>query len=209
MALFRKSEKTNASSAAARPSRSSSGWKDIHAYLEENPEQRVLDFGATSSSNINYLTGMGHSVYMAHAVQDAADPAWIRPVEEGPPQFDAEAFAAEAYGFSGRAFNVVLLWDTANYLPPSAVEPLFRRLHDVLLPGGRLLAFFHGASNGPQAAYGRYQISPTEQLSLLDGGNFAFQQVYQTRQIEKFLSGYASTRFFLGRDNIREVIAVR
>jgi hypothetical protein len=35
------------------------------------------------------------------------------------------------------------------------------------------------------------------------------RQVYQTRQIEKLLEKFSSTRFFLGKDNMREVIAVR
>jgi hypothetical protein len=40
-------------------------------------------------------------------------------------------------------------------------------------------------------------------------GEFPIQEIYQTRQVEKFLDGYSSVRFFLGRDNVREVIAVR
>jgi hypothetical protein len=35
------------------------------------------------------------------------------------------------------------------------------------------------------------------------------RQVYQTRQIEKLLEGFGSTRFYLGKDNVREVTAVR
>jgi hypothetical protein len=52
-------------------------------------------------------------------------------------------------------------------------------------------------------------LTDSEQLLLLASGTFPFQRMYQTRQIEKFLVGYASVRFFLGKDNIREVIAIR
>jgi len=44
---------------------------------------------------------------------------------------------------------------------------------------------------------------------VLDSGNFPVLQVYQTRQMERFLEGYSSVRFFLGKDNVREVIGVR
>ena len=49
----------------------------------------------------------------------------------------------------------------------------------------------------------------SDDLLVLDGGNFPVRQVYQTRQVERFLEGFSNVRFFLGKDNVREVIAVR
>lgn len=190
--------------------RNSSSWRDILAYLKENASLRVLDFGATSSHNINYLTGMGHSVYMANVAQDAASPEWRRALEEGAAaQFDVAGFVEANLNFSGRDFDVVLVWDTADYLPPELVPVLFEKLHEVLRPEGRLLAFFHGAVPGLQVPFARYQLTDSDKLLALGSGNLPFQQAYQSRQIEKFLHRYARTKFFLGKDNIREVIAVR
>jgi SAM-dependent methyltransferase len=171
----------------------------------------VLDFGLTSPSNINYLTSLGHSVYMANIVQDATRPEWLKPseTEGGEPDFDVERFIAANLDFSGRDFDVILLWDTANYLPSQMVPALFARLRDVLRPEGRLLAFFHGRLEGPETAFSRYQLSDSDDLTVLDGGNFPVRQVYQTRQVERFLEGFSNVRFFLGKDNVREVIAVR
>lgn len=210
MSLFRRDDKSGTPKMIDRPPRNSSGWRDILKYLKETESLRVLDFGATSSHNINYLTSMGHSVYMANIVADATRPEWRKPLEEGAaPQFDVQGFVAENLNFSGRDFDVVLLWDTADYLPPELVPALFEKLHEVLRPSGRLLAFFHGAMPSPQTPFARYQLTDTDQLLLLSSGTFPVQQTYQTRQIEKFLKGYASNRFFLGKDNIREVIAIR
>ena len=209
MGFFRKDDKSG-SGGGERAPRSSSGWRDILTYLKETESQRVLDFGATSSHNINYLTGMGHSVYMANIVQEAARPEWRKPVEgSGDLQFDVNGFVESNLGFSGREFDIVLLWDTADYLPPELVPALFTKLHDVLRPNGRLLAFFHGATTGADTAFSRYQLTDSPQLLLLGSGDFPVQRVYQNRQVEKFLDGYASSRFFLGKDNIREVIAMR
>src|ERR1700761_4757259 len=130
--------------------RNSSGWRDILKHLKENESLRVLDFGATSSHNINYLTGMGHSVYMANVVQEAARPEWVKvPQDGGPAKFDVEGFVEANLNFSGRDFDVVLVWDTADYLPQELVPALFERLHEVLRPSGRLLAFFHGSAPNP------------------------------------------------------------
>lgn len=210
MSLFRRDDKSSAQKMGDRPPRHSSGWRDILKFLKENESLRVLDFGATSSHNINYLTSMGHSVYMANVVADAARPDWMKtPDEGGPPVFDVAGFVESQLNFSGRDFDVVLVWDTADYLPPEVVPALFQKLHEVLRPSGRLLAFFHGAKPDASLPFARYQLTDTEQLLLLASGTFPVQQTYQTRQIEKFLAGYASFRFFLGKDNVREVIAIR
>jgi len=193
-------------------SRHSRGWADLLEHLKSSENLRVLDFGATSPANINYLTSLGHSVYMAHIVQDAAKPEWLRPVEGGTPgatEFDVDRFEAANLDFSGRDFNVVLLWDTANYLPPGMVPVLFKRMREVLQPDGRLLAFFHGRKEGPETTFSRFQLTDSNNLLVQKSGEFPIQEVYQTRQVERFLDGYSSVRFFLGRDNVREVIAVR
>jgi SAM-dependent methyltransferase len=125
------------------------------------------------------------------------------------PEFDIDGFIAANLDFSGRDFDVVLLWDTANYLPPEMVPPLFARLRKVLRPDGMLLAFFHSRLEGPETIFSRFQLADTDTLLAFDSGTFPVRKIYQTRQVEKFFEGFSSTRFFLGKDNVREVIAVR
>jgi SAM-dependent methyltransferase len=214
--MFSKNKRDSGSQSAVtdRPARHSRGWNDVRSHLQKSESLRVLDFGATSPSNINYLTSLGHSVYMANIVQDASRPEWLKPVDpEAAPEvtgdFDVERFIAANLDFSGRDFDVILLWDTANYLPPQMVPALFERLRDVLRPEGRLLAFFHGRLEGPETAFSRYQLSDSDDLLVLDSGALPVRAVYQTRQVERFLEGFSNIRFFLGKDNVREVIAVR
>lgn len=213
MALFRKdSSGSNRNRPPERSSRHSRGWVGLHTHLQANESLRVLDFGATSPANINYLTSIGHSVYMANIVEDANRPEWLKPAEGdsgGATEFDIERFVAENLDFSGREFDVILLWDTADYLPKTLVPALFQRLKEVLRPSGRILAFFHGRETGPGTSFCRYQLTTTENLELIESGPFPVQQVYHTRQIEKFFEGYSNTHFYLGKDNVREVIAVR
>jgi SAM-dependent methyltransferase len=193
-------------------SRHSRGWAEILAYLKSSDSLRVLDFGTTSPANINFLTSLGHSVYMANVVQEANKPEWQLPATEDAPAtelYDVEGFIRANLDFSGRDFDVILLWDTANYLPGPMVPALFTRLREVLRPQGRMLALFHGRAEGPETAFSRYQLSDSEQLQVLSAGDYPVRQIYQTRQIEKLLEGFGSTRFFLGKDNVREVTAVR
>jgi SAM-dependent methyltransferase len=214
LGMFKKDKGSGESGPVERSERPSRGWGDILAHLKASEGLRVLDFGATSPANINFLTALGHSVYMANIVQDAAKPEWRKPLEPGAKagvvaEFDAERFAAGNFDFSQREFDIVLLWDTANYLPANLVPVLFERLSLVLRPEGRLLAFFHGKTDAPGSTFSRYQLTDENHLVVLSSGNFPVQAIYQTRQIEKFLQSYSSVRFFLGKDNVREVTAIR
>jgi hypothetical protein len=211
---FLKKDRGSSAHPSERPPRHSRGWIEVRTYLEKTPSLRVLDFGTTSPANINYLTSRGHSVYMANIVQDATRPEWVKPVEspdskDAVTEFDIEGFIAANLDFSGRDFDVILLWDTANYLPPEMVPALFARLRAVLRPEGMLLAFFHSRLEGPETAFSRFQLADTDTLIAHDSGTFPVRKIYQNRQVEKFFEGFSSTRFFLGKDNVREVIAVR
>jgi hypothetical protein len=62
---------------------------------------------------------------------------------------------------------------------------------------------------GPETTFSRYQLTDTDQLHVNSAGDYKVRQVYQPRQLEKLLEKFGSTRFFLGKDNVREVIAVR
>jgi len=209
---FLKKGRGSSAHASERPPRHSRGWIEVRNYLDKTPSLRVLDFGTTSPANINYLTSRGHSVYMANIVQDATKPEWVKAPADAPdadPVFDIDGFIAANLDFSGRDFDVILLWDTASFLPPEFVPALFERLRTVLRPDGMILAFFHGRLEGPETAFARYQLTDADELIALESGSFPVRKVFNPRQVEKFLEGYSSTRFFLGKDNVREVIAVR
>lgn len=195
-----------------RPSR---GWAEVLKFMRSEPARslRVLDFGATSPTNINLLTSLGHSVYMANVVGEAAKPEWIRAPEPGArpntaPEYDAGRFAAANLDFSGRDFDVILLWDTVDYLPPPLVPALFERLRAVIRPEGRLLGFFHGKADGPNTGYARYQLTDSDQLRLVGNEALPIKQISQNRQIERYLEGFNTVRFFQGIDNVREVLAI-
>ena len=200
---------------AERVARHSSGWREMMKHLQQNESLRVLDIGPTSSSNINFLTGLGHSIYMSHLVEEAARPEWRSVSEDGSTSFRTADFLESNLQSDGRDFDIVLLWDTADYLPESLVPSLIERLWNSMAPGGQLLAYFHGKPASGQTApagdgsYVRYHLTATENLEMQRMGSFPIQQRYNNRQIESLLKEFSNFRFFLGKDNLREVIATR
>src|SRR5215475_15362267 len=78
---------------SSRVPRHSSGWKELQKHLKSQESLRVLDIGPTSSTNINYVTSPGHSIYMANLVEEAAKAEWVIPGEAGEePRYDIERF---------------------------------------------------------------------------------------------------------------------
>ena len=191
--------------------RRSSGWQELLRQIQPRESLRVLDIGPTSSANINFITGLGHSIYMANLVEEAARPEWMtNSAEDGSLVFAVDRFLAANLEFAGRSFDVVLLWDAADFLPAALLAPLFHRIYMVMQPGALLLAFFHSKMKGvspAETAFYRYHLTPDEHVKMQRGGEFALQQAYNNRQIEALLKDFKSYRFFLAKDNLREVVA--
>ena len=179
-------------------------------HLKSQEGLRILDFGPTSAGNINFITELGHSVYMASLVEDAARPDYrIAASGEDPESFDVTAFLAHNLDFAGRSFDVVLFWDTADYLPLPLVQPVIDRLFDVMDPGGQLLAFFHSKTTGDDTEFTRYHLTNTEQLDLQRIGGHVVLQTFTNRQVEALFTRYAGYKFFLAKDALREVTVTR
>lgn len=195
---------------AVRTPRHSSGWVELLKHLKSAESLRVLDIGPTSSTNINFITGLGHSIYMANLVEEASRPEWlIAPAPGASPVFDVQRFLTNNLNFSGRTFDVVIFWDTADYLPEPLVAPLFERIYHSMQAGGKLLAFSHTKAAGAEVGFFRYHLTATESVEMQPGGSFPLLRVYNNRQIENFLKPFSTFRFFLAKDNLREVLATK
>jgi hypothetical protein len=197
-----------------RISRHSSGWGQLLERLRTEESLRVLDIGLTSSTNINFVTALGHSIYLANLVEDAAKREWLIAQEDGSSRFDVERFLAAHLNFSGRGFDIVLFWDTADYLPEELLGPALQRIHEVMEPGGQMLAMFHpqasaSAMGVPDPGFSRYHLTDTNKVDVQRAGDYPLLNTYSNRQIEKLLASFKGFHFFLGKDNVREVVVTR
>jgi SAM-dependent methyltransferase len=192
-----------------RGARHSSGWVQMLKHMQTVDSLRVLDIGPTSAGNINFITGLGHSVYMANLAEDASRLEYRVTGDDGAESFDITSFLKQNLDFSGRSFDVVLLWDTVDYLPPPLVQPVIDRLHEVMDPDGRILAYFHNKPAGDETVFTRYHLSTTEDISLQRLGGRPLLATNTTRQIETLFQAFSSCKFFLAKDALREVVVTR
>lgn len=213
---FRGADASQAKSAgpgkpAPRTSRRCIGLGELLRNLQSTGERKlcVLDLGPTSPANIAFITGMGARVFNEDVLTESQDPSYAVKLEDGSVQIDPAKFFAENLNYDADQFDAILCWDVPDYLPESLVRPLVERLQVMLRVKGNLLAFFHTKDAGPESLYTRHHIVPPDVLELEPIQGFRLQRIFNNRHIENLFRDFASRKFFLGRDNIREVLMVR
>ena len=231
MKFFGSSDSTAQDSAAAqRPklTRRSSSLVQLIKTLDSEETLCILDLGSTSPANIRYCTERGHKIYSDDLLISSTDPSLVIKDEAGKPTLDSKRFLEENLVYPGAEFDIVLCWNLPDYLDESLVKPVVGRLWSLLKPGGMLLAFFHTQEAGPDAPCYRYHImgpdvldmqpivpqrevrrGPTGAIHRAVAPGFRLQRVFNNRHIENLFRDFASIKFFLSRDNIREVLVVR
>jgi len=233
MKLFRGSSETGqhagqgvkTAHSALRLTRRSSGLVELTRLFQSEEPLCVLDIGSTSAANIRYLTERGHKIYSEDLLEASTDPALVIRDAEGRTTLDHKRFLSENVVFSNAQFDVILCWNLADYLDEGLVKPLVGRLWSMIRPGGMLLAFFHTQEAGPDAPCYRYHITGPDTLEMQhveargdmrkgpgsqqSRSAFRLQRVFNNRHIENLFRDFTSIKFFLTRDNIREVLVVR
>ena len=222
MKFFRSSSNQAAGPAAPQKlTRRSSGMGEISRLLNSQEGLCVLDLGSTSANNIRFLTGKGHKNYSEDLLRSSLDPALRMQDSTGNSVIDSKKFLDENLVYVNAQFDVVLCWNLPDYMEESLVKPTIDRLWSVMKPGGFLLAFFHTRDAGPDSTCYRFHITGTDLLEMQEvkfaapgrpGGDKQsprLQRVFNNRHIETLFRDFASIKFFLARDNIREVLVVR
>lgn len=209
-------------SESERVARRCTGLAELARTLSLLDGQKVLDLGPTSPANIKFLTGMGQRTYSEDVLLAARDEQYVVMTEDGGRSIDVDKFIAENLTFEQESFDAVLLWDMPDYLNEELVKPVVHRIHTIMKPGALMLAFFHTKDAGPDSPYQRYHIATPDTIELQRipappqgressgrSAHFRLQRIFNNRHIENLFRDFGSLKFFLGRDNIREVLVVR
>ncbi len=208
-------KKQGGSSIAAGPSgprvpRHSGGWAALRKRLQAEPGLRTIDVGFTSPANINFLTELGHSVFLSDLVHDACAENWQAGTDEdGKPIWNIDGFLKQSLDFAGRTFDVVLLWTALDYLPEPFLAPVVAHLFSAMNPGGDVLAFFHTRMQGEETVHCRFHVTASDDVEVQLAEPFPIQRVFTNRSIERLFAGWPGHRQFLAKDSVSEVIMTR
>ena len=231
MKFFRGSStpETTPAQSSQKLTRRSSGLGELSRSWESAQGLCVLDLGSTSPTNIRHFTERGHKIYSEDLLTASTNPDLLTKDEQGNDVLDSRKFLADNLVYPAAQFDVIFCWNLPDYLDESLVKPVVGRLWSVLKPGGMLLAFFHTRDAGPDSPCHRFHIIGGDTLEMQkielrhesrrgpagtgQGGGvsdgFQLQRVFNNRHIENLFRDFASIKFFLARDSIREVLVVR
>lgn len=194
----------------AEQTRQSNGLDQFFNSVRDRSGLNLLDFAGANQSNVSYITSMGHRL---------SSEDFLRSLEltfghetlldnQSNPQL-VDQFLQENLAFPYDSFDGALVWDSLQFLSPHLLQITVDRLFDTLRPDSYLLAFFHADEKAKEIPLYNYRIADQKSLLLQPRGWAACGQFFNNRAIEKLFHRYKSVKFFLTRDNLREVIVKR
>src|SRR5215471_8571207 len=195
--------------AGERVQRRSTGFSEFIKWMAREDGLTVLDLGSTSPANITFFIGLGHRFHQEDLLRLSADQSLLVSDGNGGRTIDVDRFLDENLRFEREEFDAVLFWDLADYLPEALVKPVIERIHVGMRPGSILFSFFHTKDAGAQAPFYRYNIASKDTLEMQPATPYKLQRVFNNRHVENLFRDFNSIKFFLGRDNIREVLVIR
>ena len=187
-------------------SRRSNGLRETLTHLSGQKGLRILDLGPAAQANINFVTGLGHTIFNEDLYAELS--AYRSPIKGA--AWNVSGFLEQNLDYKEGLFDGVFCWDALDWLPdPAAAAEIVFRLAMITKPGGAVLVFFHTADPGTVLPVCRTQIAGPDHLQLFPRGQFTLQRPLNNRNIERLFRQFHALKFFLTQDNLREVLAVR
>jgi hypothetical protein len=204
-----------ASSRAVQPGRFSNGLKEFLWQLEDIGRGNLLDLGQVSQNTLNFFIERNFKVYTEDVLV-----AWrdflhteeerVRQLHNGAeasensPGARAERFLASNLNHPKDSFDAILLWDVLDYLDRETVTCLMARLSTLVRDAGAILAIFH--TRMPTQFY-RYRVLDALNLDPVQVPAIVPpQHIYQNREIQDLFSRFRTSKTFVARDQLREIV---
>lgn len=188
---------------STRPSR---GLEQFFAYLRGQAGLSILDLAGASQENINFITNLGHRLYSEDFVRSLDD------IFAGDDQSNVsriDQFLRQTLNFGNEEFDGVLVWDVLQYMAPALLTATLERLRTIVRPQSYLLAYFHSDEKAQQVPFYSFRIKDQQHLLLTQRGTRKPAQIFNNRSLEKLFKQFESVKFFLTREQLREVIVRR
>lgn len=187
---------------AARQSR---GLEQFFFNIRDVVGLSVLDCAGANQENINFLIGLGHKLYSQDLVRSLDDAFGPDPASQANAS-RIEFFLQQNFDYPPDTFDGILLWDALQFMSPALRNATVDRLYEVMRPQSYLLAFFSASERVVEVPSYAFRIGDNKTVNVTERGMRATGQVFNNRNLEKLFGRFESVKFFLTRDNLREVI---
>ncbi len=168
----------------------------------------ILDMAGANQENITYLTSLGHKVYSEDLLRSLEDAFGSEPSEQTNAS-RIDYFLRSNFEYPADTFDGVLLWDALQFMGPALVSATVDRLYEVMRPNSYLLAYFTANDRVLEVPSHSFRLVDNKTVLIADRGIRSSGQVYNNRNLEKLFGKFESVKFFLTKENLREVIVKR
>jgi hypothetical protein len=190
--------------------RQSNGLDQFFTSLRDRSNLSIMDFAGASQANVSFITSMGHRIssedFMRSLEATFGEDQFFE--RQTNPQI-VDTFLQESLNFPADEYEGALVWDCLQFLTPHLLQLTVDRLYDTLRPDSYLLAFFHANDKVREIPLYHYRIQDQKTLLLTPRGIREQAQFFNNRALEKLFHRFQSVKFFLTRDNLREIIVRR
>ena len=186
--------------------RSSRGLEEFFNHIRDTTGLTILDLGGANQQNVSFITGLGHRLYSENFLQilnEAFSPDDTSD-QTNPGRIDY--FLKQTLDYEAGYFDGVLIWDTLEYLSPVLLNAVVERLHRIVRPKSYMLAFFHADAKLEAVSHYTFRIQQVKTLEVTQRGLRRPAQLHNNRSIEKLFGRFESVKFFLTKEQLREVI---
>jgi hypothetical protein len=188
--------------------RASRGLEQFFFNLQGQVGLSILDLAGASQQNIDFLTSLGHKVYSGNVTRSMEDCFGLDPAGQTNPS-RIEFFLKSNFDYPPETFDGILMWDSMQFMGQALLNATVERLAGIMKPQSYLLAFFTMNDKVQEVPSYEFRIQDAKNLLVTERGMRPTGHVFNNRSLEKLFGKFESVKFFLTRDNLREVIVRR
>jgi hypothetical protein len=186
--------------------RISRGLEQFFGHIRGQSGLTILDLGGASQQNVTFITNLGHRLYSEDFLQILHETFGVEDTTDQSNPGRIDYFLRNSLEYPEHHFDGVLVWDVLEYLEPALLAATIERLKRIVRPSSYMLAFFHSDDKLEATPYYTFRIHDVNTLQVAQQGRRRPAQLFNNRSLEKMFSGFDSVKFFLTREQLREVI---
>lgn len=189
--------------------RQSRGLEQFFSYIRDQSGLSILDLSGAIQENVSFITNLGHKLYTQDLLRSLNETFGEEDLAEQANPGRIEYFLRQNLDYEDEQFDGVLAWDMLEHMAPALLSATIDRLYRVVRPRSYLLAFFHSDEKLESAPYYSFRIKDFNTLQVVQRGGRKPVQLFNNRSLERLFQRFDSVKFFLTRENLREIIVKR
>jgi len=189
--------------------RQSRGLEQFFSYIRDQVGLSILDLSGANQENVNFITNLGHKLYSEDVMRGLTDSFGAENPAEQANERRIDHFLKQNLDYEEGQFDGVLVWDVLEYMAPPLLAATIERLSRIVRPKSYLLAFFHVEEKMGAVPRYSFRIHDFNSLVFVEKGQRIPVQLFNNRSLEKLFGRFESVKFFLTREQLREVIVKR